>query len=92
MLSYSTVTFLILFSNSSPLGLIEQTSLRKFSFLVAVEVESSWDRPVVPGFDAKEDDPKHGQGHDADDDADDPHHAGLLPETAAGVIILNNRQ
>jgi hypothetical protein len=62
MLSYLIVTLLILFSNSSPLGLIEQTSLGKFSFLVAIKIESSWDRPVVPGFDAKEDDPKHGQG------------------------------
>jgi len=80
MLSYLIVTLLILFSNSSPLGLIEQTSLGKFSFLVAIEIESSWDRPVVPGFDAKEDDPEHVQGHDAFDEAGDPLHLESLPE------------
>ncbi len=77
--------------NLSPLSLIEQTSLGKFSFLVAIEVESSWNRPVVPGFDAKEDDPEHGQGHDADDDAKEPPHPEALPETASRVIYLKNR-
>ena len=51
----------------------------------------SWDRPVVPGFDAKEDGPEHGQGHDADDDAEEPLHTEALPETAARVIYLKNR-
>ena len=77
--------------NLSPLGLIEQASLGKFSLLVAIEIESSWDRPVVLGFDAKEDAPEHGQGHDADDDVEEPLHAEALPETAARVICLQNR-
>jgi len=91
LLSHSIITLLILFSNSLPLGFIEQTSLGKLSFLIAAEVKSSWDRPVVPGFAAKEDDPEHGQGHDADDGAGDPRHPRALPETAAGVISLENR-
>lgn len=86
LLSYSIVTLLILFSNSSPLGLIKQTSLGKFSFLVAVEIESSWDRLVVPGFHAEKDAPEHEQRHEADDDADDPFHAGRLSDAAAEVI------
>lgn len=51
----------------------------------------SWDRPVVPGFYAKEDAPEHGQGYDADDDAKEPLHPEALPETAARVINLKNR-
>ena len=77
--------------NLSPFGLIEQTALRKFSFFVAIKIEVSWDRPVVPGFYAKEDAPEHGQGYDADDDAKEPLHPEALPETAARVINLKNR-
>jgi len=80
MLSYLIVILLFLFSNSSPLGFIEQTTLGKSSFLVAIKIESSWDRPVVPGFDTEKDDHEHVQGHDAFDEAGDPLHLESLPE------------
>lgn len=44
---------------SPPLRLIKQTSLRKFAFLIPIEIESSWDRSVFPGFDAEHDSPEH---------------------------------
>ena len=72
---------------SSPFRLIKQTSLRKFAFLVPIEIESSWDRSVVPGFDAEQDSPEHDESHDADDDAGDPLHSASLSETMAGVIL-----
>jgi len=77
----------ILTTVSPPLRLIKQTSLRKFAFLVPIEIESFWDRSVVPGFDDEQDSPERDESHDAHEDAGDPIHAEALPKMVNGVIL-----